>query len=228
MPSAMSFATPRSKARADVEFTNGKRPGVRMKCAVNDRQTRYVARRESLIFCWQLSEPSSFRRFSRRFGRRPPAKNLAAFIEDFSLVSAAPKLHPVQPSPVDTRSLHLCHTRCLTRRCDLNIAVPPGKLPQAAQRTPKERGKKPCEGSAPSHGSAILEDSSGVRRHIQVRRQRKVPKGTSAGGIAINGTVVIVVIPVARPVVAIAWSVAVNRLRHHSISSDYVRPLWGY
>jgi hypothetical protein len=113
-----------------------------MKCAVNDRQTRYVARRQSLIFCWQLSEPSSFRRFSRRFGRRPPAKNLAAFIEDFSLVSAAPKLHPVQPSPVDTRSLHLCHTRCLTRRCDLNIAVPPGKLPQAAQRTPKERGKK--------------------------------------------------------------------------------------
>jgi hypothetical protein len=100
---------------------------------VNDRRTRYVARRESLIFCWQLSEPSSFRGFSRRFGRRPPAKNLAAFIEDFSLVSAAPKLNPVQPSPVDTRRLHLCHARCLTRRCDLTIAVPPGKLPQAAR-----------------------------------------------------------------------------------------------
>ena len=140
-------------------------------------QTRYVARRESLIFCWQLSEPSSFRRFSRRFGRRPPAKNLAAIIEDFSLVSAAPKLNPVQPSPVDTRSLHLCHARCLTRRCDLNIAVPPGKLPQAAQRAPKERGQKPCEGSAPSHGSAILEDSSGVRRQYPSSTPTPGPQG---------------------------------------------------
>src|SRR6476660_8809933 len=150
-----------------------------MKCAVNDRQTRYVARRESLIFCWQLSEPSSFRRFSRRFGRRPPAKNLAAFIEDFSLVSAAPKLNPVQPSPVDTRSLHLCHARCLTRRCDLNIAVPPGKLPQAAQRAPKERGQKPCKVLLLRMAvqSWKIHQASGV--NIQVRRQRQVPKGTS-------------------------------------------------
>jgi hypothetical protein len=184
---------------------------------VNDRQTRYVARRESLIFCGQLSEPSSFRRFSRRFGRRPPAKNLAAFIEDFSLVSAAPKLNSVQPSPVDTRSLHLCHSRCLTRRCDLNIAVPPGKLPQAAQRAPRARTKtmrRFCTFAWQCNLGRFIRRQASISKFDANARSAKAP--------------VIVVIPVARPVVAIARSVAVNRPRHHSNSGDYVGPLWGY